>query len=100
MNKRKISLLTDKELEIMQLFMLGQKNEQISRRLNTSIYSICKIYKSVIKKFNVKNKIQAACIIANETKDNNIAKEFLEYRSKIEKPINISLSIDFNFKFS
>ncbi len=98
MEDKKTNLLTQKELEIMQLYMIGLKKEQISRRLNASVYSIGKTFKSVIKKLNVENKIQAAGIIASEIDDIDFAKEFLKYRKDMQETVNISFSIDFKFK--
>lgn len=97
MERKKISVLTQNELETMELYMIGLKNEQISKRLNTSIYSVIKTFKSVIKKLNVSNKMQAAALIATEDDNINLSREFLNYKDKIDKTINLSISIDFKF---
>lgn len=94
-NNNLLSLLTFDELEIMELYILGLKNEQICKRTNYSKYFLSKKVNSVIEKLNANNRIHAVSIIANEIEKQNINKPF----QNIENKRNISGTLNLKFKF-
>lgn len=90
-------LLTDKELEIMELFMIGMKKKQIAKRLNLSGYYISKNFKSIVSKLNARNCIHAAAIIAAQREEQNLSKEFfyLINNPKLKNNFSVTITLEF-----
>ena len=95
--KSLLSLLTEDEREIMELYIIGMKNNQICKRINISKYFLLQKVKSVIKKINAQNRIHAIALVTNEIEKQNIDKTFKHNEIKTEKNIFFKLNLTINF---
>lgn len=54
--------LTERELEVLRLIILGYSNSQISKTLKITSHTVKAHVQAILYKLNVKNRIQAAVI--------------------------------------
>lgn len=52
--------LTQREFEVLELIVEGKSNKQIAMNLNISVFTVKAYVKSICKKFDVCNRLQAA----------------------------------------
>lgn len=56
--------LSEREMDVLELLVLGYSNSQIAKTLCITIFTVKAHIQAILKKLNVKNRIQAATIAA------------------------------------
>lgn len=63
-----LNKLTEREVQVLKLLMLGYSNTQIASILNITLHTVKAHIQAILYKFKVKNRVQAA-VIAAQSKD-------------------------------
>ena len=63
-----LNKLTEREVQVLNLLMLGHSNTQIGKILDITLHTVKAHVQAILQKFNVKNRIQAA-VIATKSKE-------------------------------
>jgi len=59
-----LNKLTEREVQVLNLLTLGYSNTQIAKILNITLHTVKAHVQSILYKFKVKNRVQAAVIAA------------------------------------
>lgn len=62
--------LTQRELQVLELMILGHSNSQIAKALNITLHTVKAHVQAILFKLNAKNRVQAA-VIASKIMDSN-----------------------------
>ena len=54
--------LSQKEIKILKLLILGLENTEIAEQMGITVHTVKVHITSILKKFNAKNRTQAACL--------------------------------------
>lgn len=64
-----LNKLTEREVQVLNLLMLGYSNTQIAKILDITLHTVKAHVQAILQKFKVKNRVQAA-VIAAKSKEN------------------------------
>ena len=59
-----LNKLTEREVQVLNLLMLGYSNTQIAKILDITLHTVKAHVQAILQKFKVKNRVQAAVIAA------------------------------------